>query len=131
MSSSSTRWRSATTFAAWVQFLPWPKSPWQNTTHEPRSPRAVEYSTPRGYRALMEPIGGAVIGSNRPFSGLRPRSSGAGVQTAVGCSAPGRSEVEPVEHPADALADVADAVADAAGHVAEALTQTVETAAEH
>src|SRR5688572_15874402 len=44
MSSSSTRWSVARSLAICVQFLPWPKSPWQKATTGPRSPSRVACS---------------------------------------------------------------------------------------
>src|SRR3712207_1890458 len=41
MSSSSTRWSVLSALAAWVQFLPCPKSPWQKTTRDPAVPSSV------------------------------------------------------------------------------------------
>src|SRR6478609_8555570 len=104
MSSSSTRWPVLRALAACVQFLPWPKSPWQKTTRGPESPSSVRCR-------LTRP-------SSRSRVRWRP---------------PTRSEVEavePVEHAADAVADAAEHVADALADRTDALTETVEAATE-
>src|SRR5688572_12007746 len=55
MSSSSTRCRSAICLDIWVQFLPCPNSPWQNTTHDPASPCVVAYRPELTGLRLLKP----------------------------------------------------------------------------